>query len=252
VYGSWVLLILIFISSLPVVAVYVWFRIAKFRFSLVWFLFALLAGASAIFPALVLQELLDFTIFADNRLEQFYHVFIRIAFTEELSRLLLLFIFFWISGMVSKENIAKQDDLNSESQPFSSNIIKKGTAIGLVAGLGFAILETARVAATAMDTSIVIFRIFTAALHGACGARIGAAAVMFRFTPFQALLRVFTATAIHGVYNFLVIRPGISSIVAFLIAVCALITSILIIRSRWDSETGIESDAALDKTTGKP
>jgi F0F1-type ATP synthase, alpha subunit len=36
--GSWFLIVLILISSLPVVAVYIWFRIAKYQISLVQFL----------------------------------------------------------------------------------------------------------------------------------------------------------------------------------------------------------------------
>jgi RsiW-degrading membrane proteinase PrsW (M82 family) len=233
-YGTWVLLVLIFISSLPVIAIYIWFRIAKFQFSIVWFLFALLAGAAAFFPALVLQDLLSFPVFAQIRTALFYEFFIRIALTEELSRLLMLFIFFWISSLVSKGNIANQEDLPtselSDNQSLSSSIIKKGTATGLIAGLGFAILENARLAASSMDFNIALLRIFTTALHGACGARVGVAAVMFPGNPVRALLRVFTATAIHGVFNFMVVRPGLTSIVAFLIAACALLTSIFSIR----------------------
>jgi RsiW-degrading membrane proteinase PrsW (M82 family) len=224
-YGSWVLLILILISSIPVIAVYVWFRTAKYQFSLARFLFALLAGAAAFIPALFLQEYLAL-LQPTGRMALFYHFFVRIALTEELSRLLMLFIFFWISGLV-------RPDQDSGS-PLSYNTVKKGTATGLVAGLGFAILESVVYAAS--NSGVLFLRIFTAALHGACGSRIGAAAVMFRTNPVQAIFRVFTAIAIHGVYNFMVSMSGLPSIAAILVAISALITSILAIRGGWEPE----------------
>jgi RsiW-degrading membrane proteinase PrsW (M82 family) len=223
--GSWVLIVIILISSLPVIAVYVWFRAAKYKISTVQFMFALLAGAAAFVPALILQDVLNFPAFSQNRAALFYEFFVRIALSEELSRLLLLFIFFWISSLV-KPN----EDL---SQPLSLNIVQKGTAIGLVAGLGFAVLESARIAVSNMDTGLLLLRIFSAVpLHAACGSRVGAAALMFRSTPVQALLRILTAVAIHGVYNLMVIIPGLPSIIAIVIAISAFITAILTIRDR--------------------
>jgi len=209
------------------IAVYVWFRLAKYQFSLYRFLFALLAGAAAFFPALVLQGLLTFSTLPGGRAALFMQVFVRIALTEELSRLLMLFVFFWISGRGnSSENL---------SQSLTLNMVKKGTAVGLVAGLGFAIIESAAYAAS--DTSALLLRVFTAApLHGACGSRIGAAAVMFRTNPVQAVFRVLTAVAIHGVYDLMVVLPGLPSIAAILVAISALITSITTIRGGWSSD----------------
>ena len=225
-YGSWVLLILILISSLPVIAVYIWFRIAKYQFSLVRFLFALLAGASAFFPALILQRLLAISL-PSGRAALFYDFFVRIAFTEEISRLLMLFIFFLITGIGKPTG--------RHGQPLSYNTVKKGTAIGLVVGLGFALLESAVYGAS--DTGVLLIRAVTAApLHGACGSRIGAAAVMFRTNPVQAVFRVLTAVAIHGVYDLMVILPGFPAIAAVLIAISALISAILTIRGGWVSD----------------
>jgi len=230
--NTWVLIALILISSLPVAAAYIWFRAIKYQFSPVRFLFALLAGASAFFPALFMQDLLNFRLAAGTRSELFYQVFVRVALTEELSRLLMLLIFFWISSKI------KTDDALNQAPSF--NTVNRGTAIGLVAGLGFAILESARYAAEGMDISVVLLRFFTAALHGACGSRIGAAAVLIRTNPGLAILRIITATAIHGVYNFLVSIPGIPSFGAILIALSALATAIMTIR-------GSSSDPAIDK-----
>jgi RsiW-degrading membrane proteinase PrsW (M82 family) len=218
--GTWILLSIILISSLPVIAVYIWFRLAKYQFSLVRFLFALLAGAAAFFPALIMQDILNFSFATGSRAAMFYHYFIRVALTEEISRLLTLSVFFWINTRIKKQNSA---------EPFSNNAVKEGTATGLVAGLGFAIFESSIYGAS--DSGVLFIRIFTAALHGACGARIGSAAVLFPTNPGQAILRVFTAIAIHGVYNLMLTMPGLASIAAILVAFSALLTAIMTIRS---------------------
>jgi len=237
--GSLVLLVLILISALPVMAVYIWYRLAKYQFSLIWFLFALFAGATAFFPALILQNLLPFSISAGGRLDLFYRFFIRIASTEEISRLLMLFIFFFISGRVTKEST---HPLGTEQFP-SWDKIRKGAAGGLVAGLGFTILESARYAANDMSVYIILLRIFTAALHAACGSRVGAASVLFRTNPLQAFMRLFTAIAIHGIYNFMAALPGFPSIMAILVAVSAVASSILTIRSSWNDGGASQPDA---------
>jgi len=221
-YGSWFVFILILVSSLPMIAVYIWFRLAKYQFSLIRFLFALLAGGAAFFPALILQDLINISI-PHSRAALFYHGFVRIALTEETSRLLLLLVFFFINGLIKPA-------VNTD-QPVSYNVVKKATATGLVAGLGFAILETAVYAAS--NINVLLLRIVTAALHAACGSRVGAAAAMLRTNPMQAIFRIITATAIHGVYNLMVIRPGVSSIAAVLIAISALSTAIMTIKGGW-------------------
>ncbi|MCL2765611.1 MAG: PrsW family glutamic-type intramembrane protease [Treponema sp.] len=243
--GSFILVILIIASSLPAIAVYIWFRFAKYQLTLVQFLSALLAGAAAFFPALIFQDFLNIPFSAGGRGPFFYQFFIRIALTEELSRFLVLLIFFWISS--NKHGIDKSEYNLSRNLTF--NIVKKATAIGLVAGFGFAILESARYAAVQMDISILLLRIFTAALHGACGSRIGAAVVMFRSSPVQAILRIITAIAIHGIYNMMLTMPGFSPIAAYLIAVSALITAIMTIRGGWTSNAALHNtlDNTLDK-----
>jgi len=259
--GSWILSIVILISSIPVIAVYAWFRLAKYQYSFVKFLFALLVGAASVFPALIFQHLLDFTFTAGNRWTLFYEEFIRIAFTEEISRLLLLLLFFLISNrikldensnmsvsktIVSATKTADTITMSGVKTPLISVI--EGTAMGLIAGLGFAILENARYAISDMNTSLLLLRAVTAApLHGACGARIGASAVMFRNSPFQAFLRVLTATAIHSIYNILFRIPGsTTSIAAILIAFSTLTTTILTISGNWEKNDN--SQNSIDKT----
>jgi len=228
--GSWVLFILILLSSLPVIAVYVWFRLAKYQFSLYRFLFALLAGAAAFFPALLLQEMLPFSL-NGSRMTLFYQVFVRIAFTEELSRLFALIIFFWISARITS---------SKSSQPLSLDLTIEANATGLVAGLGFALIENAVYAASDI-TTLPLRLITTAAVHAACGARIGSAAVMLRSSPTQAILRIFTATAIHGIYNMMVTMPGFSQLAAVLIAASALATVILTIIGGWSKATALDN-----------
>jgi|GEM_PF-471951 len=238
--GVWVLVIIFLISSVPVIAVYIWFRLAKYQFSLIRFLLILLAGAAAFFPALLLQELLLFS-FHNNRAALFFHHFIRIALTEEASRFFILLLFFWISGKISggkntgrgSEEPQSLKQQTSISNQISFNIIKKATLSGLVAGLGFALLENAVYAAS--DINVALLRIITAAVHGACGSRIGAAAAMIRTQPFQAILRIITAVTIHGIYNLMLTMPGFSALAAILIAVSALFTSIVSIRTWPDS-----------------
>lgn len=221
---------IILISSIPVIAVYLWFHLAKYQFKLVRFLFALLAGAATFIPALILQQFLIIPSLTLGRTALLYEFFVRIAFTEEMCRLLMISIFYLAGNLIIKRNSVKPDE--PVSQQLTFNEFKKGSAIGLVAGLGFALLESVRFTVSSLDTGILFLRIFSAfPLHASCGSRVGAAAVMFRSHPKQALLRIITATAIHGVYNFMLELPfGIPSITAILIALSAFITSVLNIR----------------------
>ena len=235
--GLWVLLLLIFISSIPVVAVYIWFRLAHYPFSVIRFLFSLLAGAAAVFPALFLQNFFSASFPIAGRWALISQIFIRVALTEELSRLFMLFILFWISSHFSGAAASRGAggiQTAGSVQSLSYSIVKQGTAVGLVAGLGFAILEGAVYGA--LDTGVLLLRVFTAApLHGACGARVGAAVVLFRSHPIQAFFRFLAAVAIHGIYNFMIIMPGFSSIAAVLIALSAFASSILSLRGGWDA-----------------
>jgi RsiW-degrading membrane proteinase PrsW (M82 family) len=236
--GLLILLVSVLISSFPLFLIYIWFRAAKYQFTLAWFLLAALTGATAFFPALLLQELFSVSAFT-GRAALFFDIFIRVAFTEEISRLLMFFIFLWISNKNTEKPLA----FNAEKKG-NTNEVSRGTAAGLVAGLGFAILESARYTVSSFDISIVFLRLFTAALHGACGSRIGAAAVLLTSNTGQAFLRIFTAIAIHGVFNFLVTIPGMPLIAAFLIALSAMSTTIIMIRGGWNSA----EYSAIDKT----
>jgi len=231
--GFGVLIILLFISSIPAIAVFIWFRYARYPFSLPRFSFSLLAGAISFFPALLLQSV--FTagseiFYAAGKWGFIAEIFVRIAFTEELSRLMVLIILFFIMRRVSS---ARQQDSG-----LSVNISAEtmASASGLIAGLGFAILESAVYGAS--NPGNALLRTFTAApLHGACGFRVGSSVAMFPERPAQAIFRFLSAIVIHGIYNFMLIIPrSLPSIAAILIAISALATSIMAIRNGMKGE----------------
>jgi RsiW-degrading membrane proteinase PrsW (M82 family) len=214
--GLPILLLLILASALPALLVILWFRLSRFPLSPLRCACALLAGAAALFPALFLQRLFPGTGPGLAGRGALLFTMFRIPLTEELSRLLLLLVFF----LFSKELIG--------GPPAARNA--RGAALGLLAGLGFAMLESDAYGAS--DFRVTLPRAFTAApLHGACGARIGSGLLLFRDQPRRGVFRFFSAVIIHGVYNFTVARAGISTFLAVLIALSALASSALEIRS---------------------
>jgi RsiW-degrading membrane proteinase PrsW (M82 family) len=220
--GVWILLLLIFMSALPVFLVFLWFHLSRFPLSRRRCLCALLAGAAALFPDLLLQRIVPAMSAAfSGRWGLLIFGFIRIAFTEELSRLLVLSAFFFISG-----DLKKAYPHESETGKAGVNAGARGAALGLLAGLGFAMVESA--AYGAADFRILLPRAFTAApLHGACGARIGSVPLLVRDSPLRAIFRFFSAVIIHGIYNFMITKSGLSTLLAVLIALSALASSAL-------------------------
>jgi len=210
------LFILIFISSIPAIAAFLWFRLARYPFSTPLFSAALLAGAASFFPALLFQYIFPAgsgIFHLSGKWGLFVEIFIRIALTEELSRFLILLILFVVI-------------LRAAEKPVST----MANAAGLVAGLGFAILESAVYGASNFD--ITLLRAFTAApLHGACGSRVGSSIVLLREHPVRGIFRFLSAVTVHGVYNFMLNIPGrFPPIAAVLIAISALVSAIQVIR----------------------
>jgi RsiW-degrading membrane proteinase PrsW (M82 family) len=249
--GIEVLLLLLLISSIPAVITFLWFRMSRYPFTFLRFMFSLLAGAASFFPALFLQSLLSgkSVLPVTGKWGLFGEIFIRIALTEEFSRLIMLFVLFLIfrrfgSGG-SGETAPAEGNLGPAgpvcgvgdagpvpvNTPASAGASASVGAAGLVAGFGFAILESAVFGAS--NPGILLPRMFTAALlHGACGARVGFALAMFPKTPVQAVFRFLTAVVIHGVYDFMLETPGrLALVAAVLIAVSALASSVLAIRN---------------------
>jgi len=217
--GAGIFLLIILISSIPAIAVLVWYRVARYPFSPLRFSVSLLAGAASFFIALLLQDIFlkSGILLSTGKWGLFSEIFIRIAFTEELSRFVLLgLLFFAIRRFIEAQDVSPQ---------------AMAGAAGLAAGLGFAILESAVYGAS--NPSNALLRAFTAApLHGACGSRVGSSLVLFRERPIQALTRFLSAVIIHGTYNFMLLIPGVlPPIAAVLISLTALASSVVTIRS---------------------
>jgi RsiW-degrading membrane proteinase PrsW (M82 family) len=203
--GLWILLLLIFTAALPVFLAFLWFR--KLKLKSLSFLLSLTAGVLALLISAVLQNFLPFPQGRGSMASAFFGVFIRIAFIEEFGKCIALY--FLLRWTKSRRN--------SSFAP--------GIVAGLTAGLGFAAVESASYGAA--DISIAFLRAFTAApLHGACGARAGAAAELWETSPVRSGLFFFSAMMIHGIYDLVIVSPGVPSFLAVLIALAALSSSL--------------------------
>jgi RsiW-degrading membrane proteinase PrsW (M82 family) len=209
--GIAVLLLLILISALPVLPLFFWIRRRAFPIRPSWFLLALLAGAVSLALAALLQILIPASdsITMGNLIVS---IFVRIALTEEVSRLLVLLAFF---------AIARRFDPQSSIDA----VRVRGVLTGIIAGLGFAVIETALYGSS--NFTIALVRAITAApLHGACGARIGLGTVQIKTEPVRGIGNIFYAIIIHGTYNFMLISPGIPVIFPAFIAITAFFSSL--------------------------
>jgi RsiW-degrading membrane proteinase PrsW (M82 family) len=225
--GLWVLLLLLFISALPVLFTFFWYRRRGIFSSPVWFFAALGAGAAAVFAAAFLQRFFLAAGVLFPREEWpgsvFFRFFIHIALAEELGRFITLRLFFSFHRCrTGASSPAGHENPEDEGSSF-------GTAVGLAAGLGFAVIESASYGAA--DLNIALLRAVTAApLHGACGARVGSAAFTPLKQPGRTLFRLLSAVVIHGMYDFIIISPGLPSVLSVLIAFSALAASVQEIR----------------------
>ncbi|MDR2185954.1 MAG: PrsW family intramembrane metalloprotease [Treponema sp.] len=222
--GLWVLILLILISALPVLLVYIWFRLSKFSISLPWFLLSLLGGAAALTVAALIQSLVPGSD-KTTLWVVLYTIFIRIALFEEAGRFIVLLFIFGFIRRLKKENVLLTSAYCA--------------ATGLLTGLGFAVIETASYGAA--DMSIALLRAFTAApIHGACGSRVGLAALKCTRAPVRCAAWFFSAVIIHGAYNFLLVSPGTSRILPILIAFAMLVSPVRIIRNGLNESLHLE------------
>ncbi|MDR0628866.1 MAG: PrsW family intramembrane metalloprotease [Treponema sp.] len=236
--GLWILGLLLVIAALPVLLVYLWFRVRRFPMPSWWFLLSLLAGAFSLLIAALLQWLFFRTGVdtgggfspRDGMGTFFFTVFIRIALTEETGRVLALGLLFRLgrSGKGGLPLSRSKDTGRTGSFEEGTLLQTLGGATGLVAGLGFALIESASYGAA--DIMIALLRACTAApLHGACGARIGMGMLGFKAGPYRVLWRLLSAVIIHGMYNLMVISPGIPPLLPILIAFSSFFTAMHVI-----------------------
>jgi RsiW-degrading membrane proteinase PrsW (M82 family) len=212
--GLWILFLLIFTAALPVFFAFLMFK--RLKLKSLSFLLSLAAGILALLIAAILQNLLPFPEKGrggegGGLAALLFDVFIRTAFIEEFGKFITLC--FLLRGTK-----------NRGDPSFAS-----GAVAGLTAGLGFAAVESASYGAA--DIGIAFLRVFTAApLHGACGARAGAAAELWGKSPVRGALFFFAALMIHGIYDLLIASPGAPSFLAVPIALAALGSSLAAIR----------------------
>jgi RsiW-degrading membrane proteinase PrsW (M82 family) len=202
------LLLPVVIAALPVFVAF--FLRKRLGVSVSLFLLCLLIGTITIAPAAVAQYFIPPSPSVDIK-GFLFNVFCRIAFTEEFSRFLLLLSFFSF--------------LNTLKRTEDAQDTPRSTAMGLVAGLGFALAESAAYSADSVQATLL--RGFTAApMHAACGARVGAAVSSLKKSPALSVWRFLFAVAIHGTYNILVVSPGITRFFSVLLIFSALFSAL--------------------------
>jgi len=236
--GIWILLLLILAAALPVIFVFIWFRFRKSPVTLSWFLLSLAAGIVSLVVVALVQKF--FFFFGgefhlpvsqwsgagkegmDGLGSIIFSIFVRIALVEEASRLVTLIPLVKAGSRRLKAG-----------RTFSA-------ALGLVAGLGFAMLENASYGTA--DVYITLLRAFTAApIHCACGIRAGTAVFEFRRSPVKALFLFSSAVLIHGAYNLIIVSPAFPSALAIVIALSALFSSLPYIKDA-DSEEPVNPE----------
>ena len=204
--GIWILLLIILCSSLPAILVFFWLKSKKSAVTLPWFLVSLAAGIISFLLAALIHDL----FFPEKKAALWpvlFTIFVRIALVEESSRVIVILPFLKV---------------NKNPQHKESSF---GAALGLVAGLGFAVIESAYHGIT--NLNITILRLFTAApLHGACGIRAGTAVFKARQYPLRALLLFASTILIHGTYNLIIVSPAYPSVLAALISFAAFFSSL--------------------------
>jgi RsiW-degrading membrane proteinase PrsW (M82 family) len=211
---------LILIAAVPVVLLFLWYNFVRCPISTGWFLVFLIGGGASMFIALLMQALIPRLPglspgpgFPGAMGPIVFNLFCRIAATEETARLLVFLPLFPLAR-IRGENAAL-----------------RGSAAGLVAGLGFALVESASYGAS--DAGIALLRTVTSApLHGACGERVGRALAGWKKDPFPSLVRFLSAIAIHGTYNLMIRGSGVMAVMAILAAFCALASSVLSIHAQ--------------------
>jgi RsiW-degrading membrane proteinase PrsW (M82 family) len=223
--GLWILLLIIFISALPVLGALLWFRLIRFNLSPVWFLISLAVGAAALLLAGTFQLFFP-PLSAASLGELLIRLFLQIALTEEMGRLLLLLLLFWLrSHLLKGDPLHGTRGIHPPGYPLSF-----GAATGLLAGLGFAVVENASYGAA--NLGLILLRVLTAApLHGACGGRIGMMILGIKDQPVRGAFWFLSAVLIHGMYNFMVINPGIPVVFPIILVLAALIPVIQTIQA---------------------
>ncbi|GMO42315.1 MAG: hypothetical protein Ta2B_22530 [Termitinemataceae bacterium] len=201
------LALLLFLSIYPIIGTIFFIKMSRQKLPYPVFLCAAACGVLSTVFAALLQGMLDPPEFS-NRIAILYYIFVRISFSEEIMRVVVLFPFFMLYKKIFKSELTK---------PFA-------VICGLCSGLAFASVETALIAAT--NPTFILIRLITAApLHGACGVRCAAAAFS---KPFGSKnIRYFAgALILHAFYDAMLISGN-----RLFIAIAVMLTIAVLIRS---------------------
>jgi RsiW-degrading membrane proteinase PrsW (M82 family) len=210
--GIALLLTLILLAALPIILAYLWLRIRKYQFNMIWFLCLLLAGVISVAIALVLQGIMP-SITVETVTDLCISIIIRTAIPEEASKCIALFLFIALA-----KRWKRLHPIETKSD---------GAAAGLILALGFALFETAGYAMSNLE--LTLLRAVTASpIHAACGIRIGMSAVSFKTHHISSgIMNMIAAVLIHTAYNFVIFNPDTPLIFVILIVSASLLSSLM-------------------------
>jgi hypothetical protein len=197
----------ILLSVLPLAAAWFWLRRAP-GVSALYFLAALGAGILSLSLAAILQMALPAADYGVTRGEAARFV-VETALIEEGSRLAALALLFRAFRLLKK---AKPE-------------CAWAAAAGMTAGLTFAAVESASLAA-ANPLAAAIRLPSAVILHAACGIRCAAALSLPSINLFSRAGIFIMAVALHSVYNFMAPRGGLFTALAILLALSAFVSSL--------------------------
>jgi RsiW-degrading membrane proteinase PrsW (M82 family) len=219
--GILVLFLLSLIAVAPIIPLYIWFRIR--RFGTLPFLLALGTGFVTVFVA-ALGHYFFTPLSEQDGMGALVLGVLRISLIEELSRLLCLYL---LLRFCSVARIQAQTEPQQIGPTVPASFF--GTPSGMAAGLGFAAAEN--IFYSVSNPGAALWRIFTAALHAACGARIGTALSVGmgpnRKQTLAGFSMILAAILIHAMYNFSVLNPRVPDIIPALLALTSLASSVL-------------------------
>jgi hypothetical protein len=224
-----VVILMILIAGLPVAAGCWYFR-AKHAVARRVFLMAFFAGTAAVLLAAGAQILVaplapQPNLQSGAKWAILYTIFIEIASTEELARVLMLAFFTRLLKKTIEEN------------PHSKTALVR--TFGMIAGFSFAAVETIFFTMTNINSGLVR-AISAVPLHGACGIRAGNAVLDSKRSAGLSFLSIFFAIALHGIYNFLAQRGGFFPYLGVALALTALLSGAQSIR--FEESPAVQSD----------
>jgi hypothetical protein len=217
------MILIILLSFLPVAAAWFWLRSVTCIKALT-FLAAFSAGLISLALAAAAQALLP-KVNLDMTRGSIVLLVLRTALTEEggrLAALSLLFAVLPVYRETAAGSVIAAGNMLADDSPLAS--------AGMIAGLAFAAVETASLAA-ANPAAGPIRLISAVFLHAACGIRCALAAYGLFRKPLY-IMNFILAAALHAVYNFMSFQGGVFTSLAILLAVSSFLSGLRHIKNR--------------------